>query len=90
MTVTYNGRTYRLPINGRLGCNIRKTLDAILAHPEGIALYAAMDLRGVAKSWTPKYKQAFTRFASANADQLEPGPWGPKGGFGYRFKESKQ
>jgi hypothetical protein len=51
----------------------------------GIALYAAMNLRGKAKTYAGKYVASFVRFAEVNKDKLHSGHVGPKGGWGYRY-----
>ncbi len=82
-----HGICWALPYRGRIGCQISWTLGAIIdAHRDGagIALYAAMSLRGTAQKYGDRYKSAFMRFAAANTDLLECGSTGPRGGFGYR------
>jgi hypothetical protein len=85
--VTFAGSEWTLPYRGRFGCQIQATLRAIINHPEGIALYAAMDLHGKAINYYGRYVSAFARFAEANSDKLESGSVGPKGGFGYKLRE---
>lgn len=83
------GEVWNLPYRGRYGCQIRSTLRNIVNSDSDIALYAAMGLRGRAKQYGGRYKDAFVRFARANADKLEEGPVGPKGGYGFRYKTSR-
>jgi hypothetical protein len=83
--VTIRGIEFELPYRGRMGCQIERTLVNII-ESEGIALYRAMGLQGRAKSYAGRYRNAFIRFAEQNPDLLEAGPWGPKGGWGYRLK----
>lgn len=87
-TKNFAGQEWKLPYRGRFGCEIEHTLSMILRHPEGIALYAAQDLRGSAKNYSDRYRAAFARFAAANSDKLEAGSVGPRGGFGYRVREA--
>lgn len=91
MTQTqYGGFTWNLPYRGRFGYQIACTLAAILdasASERGIALYAAMGLQGKAKRYEDVYRRSFIRFAEANTDKLQPGAVGPKGGWGYRFRQ---
>jgi hypothetical protein len=85
--INFKGSVWTLPYRGRFGCQIRDTLNVIINHPEGIALYAAMGLRGRAKSYEGKYRASFARFAKANTDKLVAGTVGPKGGFGYQLRQ---
>jgi hypothetical protein len=85
--VTFAGNDWTLPYRGRFGCQIQATLRAIINHPEGIALYAAMDLHGNACDYSSRYAASFARFAEANSDKLESGNVGPRGGFGYKLRE---
>ena len=85
--VTFMGMEWTLPYRGRFGCQIQATLRAIINHPESITLYAAMDLHGNARNYSSRYAASFARFAEANADKLESGNVGPKGGFGYKLRE---
>ena len=81
-TQTIDGFTFRVP--SRIGCTMRATLATIMQGPP-MALYAAMGLRGRAKSYESRYRASFARFAQANPELLQPGAVGPRGGFGYRF-----
>ncbi len=83
-TVEFGGETWTLPYRGRFGYQIRSTLEAIMCS-NGIALYAAMRLRGRARRWEDVYRRSFIRFAEANPDKLIEGYVGPKGGWGYRY-----
>jgi hypothetical protein len=85
--VTFAGSEWALPYRGRFGCQIQATLRAIINHPEGISLYAAMDLHGNARNYSNRYAAAFTRFAEANTDKLVAGAVGPKGGWGFKLRE---
>jgi hypothetical protein len=85
--VTFAGSEWALPYRGRFGCQIQATLRAIINHPEGIALYAAMDLHGNARKYSGRYASSFARFAEANTDKLEAGKVGPKGGFGFKLRK---
>jgi hypothetical protein len=85
--VNFMGSEWTLPYRGRFGCQIQATLRAIINHPEGIALYAAMDLHGKARQYSSRYATSFARFAEANADKMESGKVGPKGGWGFKLRE---
>lgn len=86
--IAFGGRVWDLPPRGRFGCQIRYTLDAILSAGQGgVALYAAMALRGRAREYAGRYESAFIRFARANADKLVEGAVGPRGGYGFRMRE---
>ena len=85
--VNFMGNDWTLPYRGRFGCQIQATLRAIINHPEGIALYAAMDLHGNARNYSSRYAASFVRFAEANVDKLESGKVGPKGSFGFKLRE---
>lgn len=82
-TVIIGQDVYTLPYRGRFGSQIRRTLHTIRRSKKGIALYAAMNLRGRAKTYEGRYKQAFRRFAEANPLLLREGYPGPRGGMGY-------
>ena len=85
MTINFAGETWTLPPRGRFGRAMQDTLQVILGSKKGIALYAAMGLRGKAKRYEGKYRRAFIRFAEENEDKLEAGKVGPKGGWGYKY-----
>ena len=88
-TKQFYGDVFVLPYRGRFGCQIRHTLNAIMQNAldggNGIALYAAMALRGKARTYAGRYEAAFARFAEVNKDKLQSGRVGPRGGFGYRY-----
>jgi hypothetical protein len=89
-TFEFMNITFNYPPSGKFGDNVRGTLSSIIRHPEGIALYKAMGLRGRAKSYEGRYRRAFINFAEANDDILEEGKVGPRGGFGYRLIKEEQ
>ncbi len=89
MQKQYRGRLWNLPPRGRMGYQICSTLDAIIDRGP-LALYAAMALRGRAKSYEGRYRAAFVRFARANSHVLHEGSVGPKGGYGFELVEARE
>ena len=79
-----DGIPVNIPPRGRIGSAIAYTFRAIKRNG-AMALYSAQALEGRAKRYEGKYRTAFIRFADANRDILEPGPVGPRGGWGYRY-----
>lgn len=79
-----NGIEFNLPPKTRLGDQVYYVAQKIMQEGQ-MALHAAMDLRGAAKLYEKKYWRAFINFANANPDKLKEGPFGPRGGFGYKY-----
>ena len=48
-----------------------------------------MGLRGKARNWSSSYSSSLTNIVNANADRFERGNFGPRGGYGWRKKESR-
>lgn len=91
-TFEYEGHTWNLPPRGRFGCAIAWTLHRIIRaarNGERIALYAAMDIRGSARNYEGRYRNAFVRFARENPRLLREGAVGPASGYGFEFVGEK-